>query len=70
MTISEKIRLLMRRRHITITSLAVKVGLSRQRLTVKLQEGSFNVYDLKKIAAVLDCTFEGCFIMNDTKEKI
>jgi len=69
-TISEKIRLLIRRRNITITSLAIKVGLSRQRLTVKLQEGSFTVHDLNKIAAALDCTFEGRFIMNDTKEKI
>ncbi len=70
MTVSEKIRLLLRRRKITITALADKIGLSRQRITYKLKEDNFTVSDLEKIAAALGCTFEGCFIMNDTNERI
>ena len=70
MTVSEKIRLLLRRRGLTITALAGKIGLSRQRITYKLKENNFTVADLEKIAAALGCTFEGCFIMNDTKERI
>lgn len=70
MTVSEKIRLLLRRRGLTITALAGEIGLSRQRITYKLKENNFTVADLEKIAAALGCTFEGCFIMNDTKERI
>ena len=70
MSISEKIRLLLRRRSITISALAERIGLSRQRLTVKLKENNFTLSDLEKIAAALGCSFEGCFIMLDTKEKI
>lgn len=70
MTVSEKIRLLLRRRGLTITALAENIGLSRQRITYKLKENNFTVTDLEKIAAALGCTFEGCFIMNDTKERI
>ena len=70
LTISEKIRLLLRRRGVTITALAGKIGLSRSRLMVKLKENNFTVSDLEKIAAALGCSFEGCFVMFDTDEKI
>ena len=69
-SISEKIRLLLRRRGVTITALAERIGLSRSRLMVKLKENNFSVSDLQKIAAALGCSFEGCFVMLDTEEKI
>ena len=70
MTISEKIRLLLRRRKITITALAGKMQISRQYLTIKLKNNDFTVSELQNIASVLDCSFDSVFTMNDTGEKI
>ena len=70
MTVSEKIRLLARRRGITITALAGKIGMTRQNLNMKLKNDNFTVKDLQEIAVALNCSFDSVFIMNDTGEKI
>ena len=70
MTVSEKIRLLARRRGITITALAGKIGMTRQNLNMKLKNDNFTVKDLQEIAVALNCSFDTVFIMNDTGEKI
>ncbi len=70
MTISEKLRLLMRRRGFTITALASALGISRQYLTTKLNKNDFSVTELEQIAKLLNCTFESVFVMNDTGEKV
>ena len=70
MTISEKIRLLLRRRKITITALAGKIKISRQYLTVKLKNDNFTTKELQEIAVALNCSFDSVFTMNDTGEKI
>lgn len=70
MTISEKIRLLARRRGITVTALAGKIGMTRQNLTVKLKNDNFTIKELQEIAVVLNCSFDSAFVMNDTGERI
>lgn len=70
MTISEKIRLLLFRRGMTITTLAKRIGISRQYMTVKLRKNDFSVADLQKIAAVLNCELDIVFTMYDTEEKL
>lgn len=70
MTVSEKIRLLARRRGITITALAGKIKMTRQNLNMKLKNDNFTVKDLQEIAVALNCSFDSVFIMNDTGEKI
>lgn len=70
MTISEKIKLLLGRRGMTITALAHEMGISRQYLTLKLKKNDFSVSDLQRIATILNCTFDTVFTMNDTKEKL
>ena len=70
MTVSEKIRLLLGRRKMTITALAGKLGISRQYLTIKLRGNDFTVSELQEIAAILNCKFESDFIMNDTGERL
>ena len=69
-TISEKIKLLLGRRGMTITALAREVGISRQYMTVKLKNNDFSVSELQRIASILNCTFDSIFTMNDTKETI
>lgn len=69
-TAAEKIRLIAKRRHMSLTSLADVLGTSRQNLNDKLTRDNFNERDLIAIAAALDCTYESTFILNDTKEQI
>lgn len=69
-TAAEKIRLIAKRRHMSLTSLADALGTSRQNLNDKLVRDNFTEKDLIKIAAALDCTYESTFVLNDTKEKI
>ena len=70
LTISEKIKLLLGRRGMTITVLAREVGISRQYMTTKLKKNDFSVAELQQIANILNCTFNSTFTMNDTKETI
>ena len=70
MTISEKIRLLARRRGLTVTALAGKIGMTRQNLSIKLAKDKFTTKELQEIAVALNCSFDAVFIMNDTGEKV
>lgn len=70
MTVSEKIRLLLGRRKMTVTKLASNLGISRQYLTKKLRENDFTIGELINIAEILDCRFSTTFITNDTNEEI
>ena len=54
-TTGEKIRVLMKRRNMTLQALADLTGQSRQNLSNKLRKDNFSDNDLKKIAEVLDC---------------
>jgi len=69
-TTGEKIRVLMKRRNMTLQALADLTGQSRQNLSNKLRKDNFSDNDLKKIAEVLDCSYEIQFKMNDTGETI
>lgn len=70
LTSSEKIKIILGRRNMSISDLAVIIGTSRQNLTNKLTRDNFSEKDLREIAKALDCTFESSFIMNDTGELI
>lgn len=69
-TTGEKIRVLMKRRNMTLQGLADLTGQSRQNLSNKLRKDNFSDNDLKKIAEVLNCSYEIQFKMNDTGETI
>jgi transcriptional regulator with XRE-family HTH domain len=65
LTMGEKIRIVLRRKKITISDLADMVGTSRQNLTNKLNRDNFSEQELIEIATALDCKFEGFFIFDD-----
>ncbi|MFQ9978455.1 helix-turn-helix transcriptional regulator [Clostridium cadaveris] len=65
LTMGEKIRILLRRKKITISDLADMVGTSRQNLTNKLNRDNFSEQELIEIATALGCIFEGFFIFDD-----
>ncbi|WP_019551960.1 helix-turn-helix transcriptional regulator [Propionispira raffinosivorans] len=65
LSMSEKIRILLRRKKMTITDLADILDTSRQNLTNKLNRDNFTEKELQQIAKVLQCDFEGFFIFED-----
>ncbi len=69
LSMGEKVRILLRRKKITIAALADMVGSSRQNLTNKLNRDNFTEKELQEIAEALGCRFEGFFIFED-EEKI
>ena len=70
LTFGEKIKVIMGRRGLSLTDLAKKLGQSPQNMSNKMNRDNFSEKELKEIAAILDCTFETVFKMNDTGEEI
>lgn len=70
LTMGEKIKVILKRRNMTLGELAEKTGQSRQNLSNKLNRDNFTEKDLKEIATALDCTYLASFTMNDTGEAI
>lgn len=68
LTMGEKIRIVLRRKKITISDLADMVGTSRQNLTNKLNRDNFSEQELIEIAKALGCKFEGFFIFYDDEK--
>lgn len=70
LTMGEKIKIILKRRNMTVAQLAEKTNQSRQNFSNKLNRDNFTEKDLHAIATALDCSFEATFIMRDTGEKI
>ena len=71
MAMAEKIRiLLIKRGNLSEAELARRLETSPQNLNAKMKRDNFTEADLKKIADVLDCSFEALFRLNDTGESI
>ena len=70
MSMSEKIRITLIKRKISITELAVNLGTSQSNLSNKLKRDNFSEKELKQIAEILNCDFKGIFVMRDTGEEI
>ena len=69
-TMGEKIKIILRRRNMTLAQLAEKTGQSRQNISNKMRRDNFSEKELHDIADALGCTYEAHFIMNDTQETI
>lgn len=69
-SMGEKIKIVLKRRNITITELAESIGTSRQNLTNKFKRDNFSEKEILQITQVLNCSFEGNIILNDTGEII
>ncbi|KGI37590.1 XRE family transcriptional regulator [Clostridium tetani] len=65
LTMGEKIRILIKRKNITISELARLVGTTNQNLSNKLSRDNFSEKELQQIAEALRCKFEGYFVFED-----
>lgn len=70
LTMSEKIKVVLNRRNMTLGDLAEKTGQSRQNLSNKLSRDNFTEKDLRLIADAIGCTYRATFVLNDTGEEI
>lgn len=70
LTMGEKIKIMLKRRNMTLTQLAEKLGQSRQNMSNKMTRDNFTEKELLEIAEALNCTYKASFTMNDTSEEV
>ena len=70
LTTGEKIKIVLKRRGLTMGDLADKTGQTRQNLSNKMARDNFSEKEIKEMAAALDCEYEAYFVMRDTGEKV
>lgn len=70
MPMSEKIRIALIKRKMTITELSATMNTSQSNLSNKLKRDNFSEKELIEIADILNCDFKGTLIMRDTGEEI
>lgn len=68
LSMSEKIKIMLKRRNMTLSELAEKLGQSRQNLSNKMSRDNFTEKELEAIANALNCTYFATFTMNDSGE--
>ncbi len=67
-TVSEKIRLIMKRQNKTMGELAEATGQTRQNLSNKMARGNFTEKDIQALAEALGCTADIRFTLPDGTE--
>ena len=70
LTMSEKIKVVQKRRGMTMGELAEKTGQTRQNLSNKMTRDNFPEKELRQIAEALDCELESYLVMKDTGERV
>lgn len=66
----EKIKIILKRKNMTIGELAERTGQTRQNLSNKFSRDNFSEKEIREFAEILDCEFNFYFTMNDTEETI
>ena len=67
---AEKIRILLKRRNMSIKQLADALGVTGQNISNKMSRNNFSEKELIEIAAALNCTYETRFTTIDTNVEI
>ena len=62
LTMGEKIRILLKRKNVTIIELSKRLKTTNQNMANKFKRDNFSVNELEAIAEALDCEFEGYFV--------
>jgi len=65
LSVAEKIRVVLRRKGMTLGDLAEALGSSRQNLSNKMSRDNFSAAEIRAIAAALECEAEIIFRMPD-----
>ena len=70
LSVSEKIKVILKRRGMTMGKLAESTGQTRQNLSNKMTRDNFPEKELREIADALGCDLEISLVMRDTGEKV
>lgn len=70
MAMSEKIKIVLLKRKMSITELAERIGTQRSNLSNKLSRDNFSEKELTAIAEALDCDLDVSFTLRDTGERV
>ena len=70
LSVSEKIKVILKRRGMTMGQLAESIGQTRQNLSNKMTRDNFPEKELREIADALGCDLEISLVMRDTGEKV
>ena len=70
LTFGEKVKIILKRRNMTVSQLADAIGTSRQNLSNKFSRDNFQEKEMIEISQKLDCTYTGSITMNDTGETL
>jgi len=65
LTMGEKLRIILKRKNVTIIELSKRLGTTNQNMANKLKRDNFSIQELEAIAEALDCEFEGFFVDKD-----
>ncbi len=67
---SEKIKVMLKRRGMTLKELSEKLNQKGSNLSNKLSRDNFPEKEIREIADALGCDYETAFVMRDTGEKL
>lgn len=70
LSFGEKIKIILKRKGITVTELAAMLGTSRQNLTNKFSRDNFQEKEMVEISQKLGCTYKCVVLVDDTKEEL
>lgn len=69
MSLEERIRMILRRKGMNLTSLAEAIGQTRQRVHQAFNHGAYSTDWLEKVADAMGCDLEIAFIDKETGER-
>ena len=70
LSVSEKIKVVLKRRGMTMGQLAEQTNQTRQNLSNKMTRDNFPENELREIADALDCDLEITLVMRENGEKV
>lgn len=70
MAMTEKIKIVLLKRKVTVKELSDKLGCSSQNLSGKFKRDNFSEKELEEIAMALDVKYTGYFEIPETGERI
>lgn len=70
MGMTEKIKIALIKRNMTLKELANKIGCTSQNISGKFRRDNFSEAELQEIAEAIDCTLDIRFIRKDTGEEL
>lgn len=70
MSMTEKIKIMLVKRKMSVVDLAKILECSPTNIYNKLKRDNFSEKELSQIADILNCDFKGSFVMRDTGEEI